>query len=262
MDIKPFKISKKGKHETEGLIHESKLLNFGPLRFCCVGSSGSGKTFFATTVLPAMIHSPVGGVWLFTKAPDQASYRPLQDYCESHEISFTMDTEMTNEYLNEMLREKVPKTIIYDDLCLTDKNIPLLAVLFKRGRHKLCNVICISQGYTQIPKEIRNNATNFILFRMSNSNLARATLQAMGSFVDKERLDIGYKYICNPANKYTCIFVNMNGGERTGVLMKPTGDDSYELIDLETLKFFKLTDKKDTKEKEEEEEVEEEDKES
>lgn len=223
MDFKPLEIKEK---YGGGLQNNSKLVQNGVLRCLCYGRSGSGKTYFITAVYSQMIHEPIGGVWVFAKAQNQDSYKSLQKWSEKKGIDFTITDEYDDETFEEITSTEAPKFILYDDLA-SDDNIKNLVKTFKFGRHSNCYICVLSQNYTSIPKEVRNNVNLCIIFPLSSPYIARGVINAMSSFADEDALKTAYRVINK--NKHSCIFLNME--QPTSFLI--TKD--FQILDLNTL---------------------------
>lgn len=223
MDIQPIVINDKTKG---GIKNRSSLLKNGVKRCGVIGGSGSGKTTWLVKWWIAMIHEPIGGITLVCKNQDQHQYKAIEKYAKKNNIPYEMLEEFTMDDF-ESLEGDVPKLIIYDDLANTDNMNALLAVSkYGRVRHQYLAVI--GQDYKSIPMQIRQNLNQYAIFPLGAPHAARAMINGLSAFVNEEQLKKAYKYIVKPKNKYSMIFIQLDG---ESVLM--TADDElYNLKDF------------------------------
>ena len=114
------------------------------------------------------------------------------------------------EDMHEMREDDTPKLLVYDDLANTD-NFDALMGVAKYGRVKHIYLCVIGQDYRSIPREVRQNLNQYAVFPLGAPHAARAMVNGLSAYVNEENLKKAYKYICKPKNKYSCIFIQMDG---------------------------------------------------
>jgi len=207
MDIAPIIINEKHKG---GIENRSALLENGVKRIGIIGGSGSGKTTWITKWYIPMIHDPIGGITVVAKNQEQIQYETIEKYCKKVKIPYDLLEEFTMEEMHEMREDDTPKLLIYDDLANTDDFTALLGVA-KYGRVKHIYLAVIGQDYRSIPREVRQNLNQYVVFPLGAPHAARAMINGLGAFVDEDNLKKAYKWTCKPKNKYSCIFIQLDG---------------------------------------------------
>lgn len=233
MDINPILIKEKNKG---GIENRSTLLENGVKRIGIIGGSGSGKTTWITKWYIPCIHEPIGGITIVAKNQEQHQYEAIEQYCKKSKIPYQMLEEFTMDDMSELRADDVPKLVIYDDLANTD-NLDALLAVSKYGRIKHIYLAVISQDYTSIPIQVRQNLNQYCIFPLGAAHAARCMVNGLGAFVDEEQLKKAYKYISKPAHRYSCILIQLDA---LSVLMGKNG----ELWDLSNFQSIALESKK------------------
>lgn len=236
MDIKPILINEKFKG---GINNRSALLQNGVKRCGVIGGSGSGKTTWLAKWYIPMIHEPIGGITIVAKNQEQHQYEAIEKYCKKSKIPYQMLEEFTMDDMAELRADDTPKLVIYDDLANTDNMDALLAVS-KYGRVKHIYLVVIGQDYKSIPREVRQNLNQYAIFPLGAAHAARSMINGLGAFVDEENLKKAYKYISRPANKYSCIFIQLDG---LSVIMDKDGN-IWNLANFQSITLKARDDKK------------------
>jgi hypothetical protein len=211
----------------------------GVKRIAIIGGSGSGKTTWIVKWYIPMIHEPIGSIIVVAKNQEQHQYDSVKKYCTKSKIPYNMLEEFTMDDMAELRADDTPKLVIYDDLANTDNMDALLAVS-KYGRVKHIYLAVIGQDYKSIPREIRQNLNQYCIFPLGAPHAARSMINGLGAFVDEENLKKAYKYICKPANKYSCIFIQLDG---LSVIMGKDGD-IWDLKNFQSITLEAKTKKK------------------
>jgi hypothetical protein len=95
-----------------------------------------------------------------------------QQHPEKSNIKCLLTSDFSKIPQPESLDKNKKNLIIFDD-CI-DENQDLAKKYFTRGRHSSCNVIFITQNFTQLDRHsIRGQANFFILFKQLNTDLTR-----------------------------------------------------------------------------------------
>lgn len=236
MDIKPILINEKFKG---GINNRSSLLENGVKRCGVIGGSGSGKTTWLAKWYIPMIHEPIGGITIVAKNQEQHQYEAIEKYCRKSKIPYEMLEEFTMDDMADLRADDTPKLVIYDDLANTDNMDALLAVS-KYGRVKHIYLVVIGQDYKSIPREVRQNLNQYAIFPLGAAHAARSMINGLGAFVDEENLKKAYKFISRPANKYSCIFIQLDG---LSVIMDKEGN-IWNLANFQSITLKARDDKK------------------
>jgi len=207
MDIQPILMDEKFKG---GLEHRSALFENGVKRCGVIGGSGSGKTTWIVRWFIPMLHEPLGGIVVVAKNQEQVQYDSIEKYCKKAKIPYDLLEEFTMDDMHRMREDDIPKLLIYDDLANTDDFTALMGVA-KYGRVKHINLLVIGQDYRSLPREVRQNLNQYAVFCLGAPHAARAMVNGLGAFVNEENLKKAYKWICKPANKYSSIFIQLDG---------------------------------------------------
>lgn len=243
MDVKPILIKDKF---GAGIKNRSLLLKNGVKRLGILGGSGSGKTTFITKWYIPMIHEAIGGITVVAKNTEQHQYEAVEKYCKKAKINYNLLEEFSMDNMSDLRHDDLPKLIIYDDLANTDNMDALLAVA-KYGRVKHIYLAVIAQDYKSIPIQVRQNLNQYLIFPLGAPHAARSMINGLSAFVNEENLKRAYKFICKPENKYSCIFIQLDG---MSVVISKNGD----LWDLSNFQSIYLKSKKDD-DKDDEEDV-------
>ena len=157
-----------------------------------------------------MLHEPLGGIVVVAKNQEQVQYDSIEKYCKKSKIPYELLEEFTMNDMHAMREDDTPSLLIYDDLANTDDFTALMGVA-KYGRVKHINLLVIGQDYRSIPREVRQNLNQYVVFPLGAPHSARAMVNGLGAFVNEENLKKAYKWICKPVNKYSCILIQLDG---------------------------------------------------
>ena len=150
-------------------------------RILIIGSSGSGNT---NAFLNLINHEPdIDKMYLYAKDPYEAKDQLLINKIESTGLKYFNDTKSFIEYSNDIdnvyknIEEYNPNKkrkilIVFDDMIadmLIDKNLnPIETELFIRGRKLNMSLVFITQSYSAVPKNIRQNSTQYFVMKIPN----------------------------------------------------------------------------------------------
>ena len=153
-----------------------------PYRKLIISPSGSGKTNYLLNSMQRD-YNIVYKIYLYAKDLEEPKYKLLIDRIEQAEIRFNNDPTAFIEYSNSMddilsntenynKKRKRKILIIFDDMIshiMSDRRAQqILKDLFIRCR-KLNISLCFStQSYFSVPKDVRLNFTDYILFKLNN----------------------------------------------------------------------------------------------
>ena len=152
-----------------------------PYRILIIGASGRAKT----NALLNLINNQqdIDKINLHAKDPYEDKYQYLINKRESVGINHLNDPKAFIEYSNDMHMvyknidnynpDKENKILVVFDDMIADmiKNKKLnsiVTVLFIRGRKLNISLIAITQSYFKVPKDVRNNSTNFFIMKIPN----------------------------------------------------------------------------------------------
>ena len=152
-----------------------------PYRILIIGGSGTGKT----NALLNLIHNQpdIDKIYLYAKDPYEDKYQYLINKRECVGINHLNDPKAFIEYSNDMHdvyqnidlynSDKENKIlIVFDDVIadmINDKKLNLIVTeLFFRYRKFNISLVCISQSYFKVSKDVRNNSTHFLIMRIPN----------------------------------------------------------------------------------------------
>lgn len=175
-------------------IEENKSIELNPFapkhpfRMIIIGGSGQGKTNLLLNLLTEYVYYDC--IYLYAKTADsEDKYIWLREYIEN--IEETAKEKMMSELVQEVtddiqiikawdttlddlisvddLNSSKQNLMIFDDMTLEDKNAhEKISEHYIRGRKKNCSYIYIGHSYFRLPKIIRNNVTDIILFPPDN----------------------------------------------------------------------------------------------
>ena len=152
-----------------------------PYRILIIGGSGSGKT---NALLNLINNQPdIDKIYLYAKDPYEAKYQYLINKREGVGINHFKDPKAFIEYSNE--RRNVYKNIdeynidkerkiliVFDDMIadiINNKKVnSIVTELFIRGGKINISLVCITQSYFKVPKDIRLNSTHFFIIKIPN----------------------------------------------------------------------------------------------
>ena len=152
------------------------------------GPSGSGKTNTLLNMIYFFLH--FDEIILFAKNIHQSKYQfLLNDFAKrvDPEVKYqVIQTPREIISLEEAFQGNDSQRLaIFDDFA-TLKNQDEIINYFFNGRHRNCSVIYLSQTYFKVPKNIRDTASHFCIFRFKSKEIKRIA-EDMG--VDTEKLD-------------------------------------------------------------------------
>ena len=150
-------------------------------RILIIGGSGTGKT----NALLNLINNQqdIDKIYLYAKDPSEDKYQYLINKREPVGINHLNDPKTFIEYSNDMHKvyknidnynpDKENKILIVFDDMIADminnkKSKSIATELFIRGRKLNISLIFITQSYFKVPKDARNNSTEFFIMKISN----------------------------------------------------------------------------------------------
>ena len=182
-----------------------------PLHTLFIGSTGSGKT---NLILNMVLRNRMFGYLNYYKkiyilSPSSCfdntfdivnSY--IDTYCEKRKKKGLAEIELFDEYNDEILEkiieeiqsDYVPngdRTLVLLDDCINElqSNISSVQMLFTRGRHMKISVWISSQAYKKVPKVLRTNSIDIIIFSGSSKREIKDLWEEFGT----DSLDEFYK---------------------------------------------------------------------
>ena len=145
-----------------------------PYRILIIGGSGSGKT---NALLNLINNQPdIDEIYLYAKDPYEAKYQFLINKKESTWLKHFNDPKAFIEYSNniedvyknidEYNIDKKSKISIFFGHMISDminnKNLnSIVTELFIRGRKLNISLVCITQSYFKVPKDVRQKNSIF-----------------------------------------------------------------------------------------------------
>ena len=152
-----------------------------PYRILIIGGSGSGKT---NALLNLINNQPdIDKIYLYAKGLYEAKYNFLIDKRESTELNHFNHFKVFIEYSNiiqnicknidEYNTDKECKILtVFDDMIadiINNKKVnSIVTELFIRGGKINISLVCITQSYFKVPKDIRLNSTHFFIIKIPN----------------------------------------------------------------------------------------------
>lgn len=134
---------------------------------CMIGGSGAGKT----TALIDLIDRYGPKFYKIMVYSGSGYEEPLYQYLIKQIPGIeTYDTLADMPFLNEIEGDPTQeKLIIFDDFINSNsKEMKKISDYFIAGRKRGFTVICLSQNYTSIPKNITRNTNYFMLFKLND----------------------------------------------------------------------------------------------
>ena len=172
-------------------------------RMLMSGKSGCGKT----NTLMHMLRGPLiyyDKIYMYTPNAHQEKIKDLSELMNkiSEKVGYSImeiidadGIKDTNEYPSDTNR----KIVIFDDLMnANDKIQKKIANHFTDGRHHMISPIYLSQSYFDIPKKIRTNCTNMVLYNPT-------TERDLSEISRDNRID---KLLFNKLKDYEFIYLN------------------------------------------------------
>ena len=147
-----------------------------------IDPSGSGKTNYSLNLIQKD-NNIIDKIYLYAKDLEEPKYKFLIDKREKAGIKFNNDPNAFIEYSNSMddilpniedynKRRKRKILIVFDDMIshvMSDKNAQnVLKDLFIRCRKLNISLCFLTQSYFSVPKYVRINCTQYILFKLNN----------------------------------------------------------------------------------------------
>ena len=208
-------------------------------RLLLVGKSGVGKSNLLGNIMlneKFKYKNLFEGDRIFIFAPSVMADEKLKTIVEEMDIP---NGNIFNEYSDELLlnvydlliedfkdrmedKEKIfPFLFIIDDFAFSGKfasRFNALAKVFCNSRKFSGNVICLSQTYTQVAKNIRNQATGMIIFNTNNRELnvieeENNFLEDKKTFMKMFRENVKEKhdfFVINYSNKHSEMYLDKN----------------------------------------------------
>ena len=147
-----------------------------------IDPSGSGKTNYLLNLIQKD-NNIIDKIYLYAKDLEEPKYKFLIDKREKAGIKFDNDPNAFIEYSNSMddilpniedynKKRKRKILIVFDDRIshvMSDKNAQnVLKDLFIRCRKLNISLCFLTQSYFSVPKDVRINCTQYILFKLNN----------------------------------------------------------------------------------------------
>jgi len=191
LNEKKLKVLKVKDRTDKMTISVNRLFDL-PMRLLLFGKSGHGKS---NLLVGLLLNKNYGydkifdGDRIFLFAPSPYADEKLKIIIEEKSVP---DSNVFDEYSDELLLEVYDmlvedfkdraeegeplkmSLIVLDDLSFSGKlagRFNALAKVYCNSRKYLISVICLSQAYTQIAKNIRSQASGMIIFNTSNREL-------------------------------------------------------------------------------------------
>lgn len=153
------------KFETSTVIGRNGALFPGNLRLIICGSSGSGKTSIAVSLILHENGLRFLNFYLFSPSYEQEKFKVL--------LTVLRSVKGLNVHVSpriEAVEIKPESLILFDDVLLESSE--LIEKYFSYGRHKNIDTILIGQSYGKIRKHmIRDNCNVIILLKQDRLNL-------------------------------------------------------------------------------------------
>ena len=134
-------------------------------RLVIAGPSGSGKTNTLLHMIYHLLH--FDEILLFAKNLHQDKYQfLLNDFAQrvDPEVGYKVIQTPSEIVPLKSLDHVSQKVVIFDDY-VCEKNQNEIVNFFINGRHHNCSVIYLSQSFFKVPKNIRDTASHFCMFR-------------------------------------------------------------------------------------------------
>ena len=139
------------------------------LRAIVVGFSGTGKTNAVISLITSPNGLKFGTVYIYSKSLNQPKYQFLTTVFSGLK-DIKLYTFSNNAQVISPQEAKRNSLMIFDDICLESQKI--VQEYFSAARHNNIDVFYISQSYSQIPKQlIRDNSNFLIIFPQDSKNL-------------------------------------------------------------------------------------------
>jgi tRNA A37 threonylcarbamoyladenosine biosynthesis protein TsaE len=208
LDIKLYK-SKHQNHFKMYNLHPA--LPQHPFRMIISGSSGSGKTNLVKNLLlnKKFYKNRFDNIYIMS-----STYYINNDYedIDVDVVSTTYNEDFIDTIL-ELQNENLDDTkglLIIDDMSgmLPKSQNSKLANLFFRARHHNLSIMLLTQYYYNVPKNIRCNCSNIIIFNTENQNeLKSLTAENCCHLKDQNFMSV-FKYACN--EPYSFLHIDYN----------------------------------------------------
>lgn len=190
-----------------------------PFRLLMIGGSGSGKTNLLLNLITKYFY--FDRIYVYAKCVDsEAKYLMLQDFISKLEEKVNKQLRANSEIPQDLIKhvhigtfsntleDLVPadelnpelyNLIVIDDMCtemINDKSShKRLSEHFIRGRKANCSYVYLAHSYFMIPKVMRLNTTDIILFPIDNMR----EIQAIASQYGGGR--VGYEVLARELKK-------------------------------------------------------------
>ena len=185
-----------------------------PYRILIIGGSGSGKT---NSILNFINNQPdINKIYLYAKDPYEAKYQHLINKRERVGVDHFNDPKAFIEYSNYMQDiykniedynpgKKHKVLIVFDDMIadmINNKKLNAVeAELFIRGRKLNISIVCMTQCYFKVPKDVRLNSTHFFIMKIPNKRELQIASNHSANIDFKDFIKIYKKCTARP---YSC----------------------------------------------------------
>lgn len=226
---KANKKMKRDKIEKWVLSHKLKILPSHPFRLGVFGPSGCGKTNLFIKLLTTkhwlfnyfhriMIFSPTFSnedcwdVFQRKHDPERKGNKKLITSWEQYDrIDEKAIEHMMQSQKDEIAKEGIHKSdtvlLIFDD-CFGEKELsgPLLKKLMFQGRHYNCSIAFLGQSYMKLPRDLRLQLTNVIIFSPNRSEVERIAEDHENLYASKKDVENMIMNSCK--EKYSFLHIN------------------------------------------------------
>ena len=154
-----------------------------PYRILIIDLSGSGKTNALLDLIQQDNNNLIDKTYLYAKDLEEQKYKFLIKKLENAEIKNLNDPNAFIEYSNTIdnvydnIDDYNPKRkrkvlLVFDDMIadiITNKKFQaIIKELFIRCRKLNISLVFITQYYFSVPKEVRFNSTDYLIFKANN----------------------------------------------------------------------------------------------
>src|SRR5690348_13384438 len=159
-----------------------------PFRMVIVGSSGSGKTNTALSIIRSF-GKTFEKIVICTLNADEPLYELLQD--KNKDIEF-YESEIHD--LDETFKKGTNGLIVFDDLIHVKSLEAQICNYFKRARKNDCSIMYLGQSYFGIPKFVRLQCNYIVIKKVNSQNDLRLIIADFSMDIPLETMVKYYKY--------------------------------------------------------------------
>ncbi len=174
-------------------------------RMAFIGASHSGKGNLLLNMLLNLIDYDTLHIISETHDGINELFKKLAE--KNDTIKFYSDPQ---QFDLQTLDPKQTNVVVFDDICHNSKVQDIISACFSLGRHHSCSVIYLSQSYFKLPVFLRNNCTNFLIFRLGQDSEFQKLHSRLASDLPIEVFKKMYKEAVKE-NKYGFLYINLLG---------------------------------------------------